>query len=136
MTRDIRAWCKTCEPCQKNKVTRHSSSGLGSFPPSDRFEHVHIDIAVMRVVDGYRYMCTFVDRATRWIEAVPMVDTTATKVAQVFFNVWIARFGVPLRVTTDRGPQFRSDLFSEFCRLLGTEHIQTTGYHPQANGLV
>ncbi len=136
MTRDIRAWCKTCDACQKNKITRHSRSEIGVFPPSDRFEHVHLDLAVMKLVNGYRYMCTFVDRATRWMEAVPMIESTAEKVAQVFFDVWVSRFGVPLRVTTDRGPQFRSELFSEFCRLLGADHIQTTGYHPQANGLV
>lgn len=136
MTRDIQNWCKTCEPCQKNKITRHTKAEIGSFPTSDRFDHVHIDIAVMKLVNGYRYICTFVDRARRWMEAVPMSETTTEKVAQVFFNVWVSRFGVPLRVTTDRGPQFRSDLFIEFCSLLGASHIQTTGYHPQANGLV
>ena len=43
---------------------------------------------------------------------------------------------MPKDITSDRGPQFTSQLWSSFAELLGTKLHHTTAYHPQANGLV
>ncbi len=56
--------------------------------------------------------------------------------AEQFVTCWVARFGVPVTVTSDQGPQFTSATWSGLCRQLGTHHILTTAYHPQANGMV
>ncbi len=37
-------------------------------------------------------------------------------------------------MVSDRGPQFVSKLWSEFCRLLGATVSLSSGYHPQSNG--
>ena len=39
-------------------------------------------------------------------------------------------------MTMDRGVQFTSTVWAVLCRRLGINHITTTAYHPQANGLV
>ncbi|XP_026476401.1 uncharacterized protein LOC113382055 [Ctenocephalides felis] len=49
---------------------------------------------------------------------------------------WMARFGAPLRVTSDQGRQFESCLFEQLNRLMGTTHFRTTAYHPASNGMV
>ena len=59
-----------------------------------------------------------------------------TTVADVFAREWVARFGVPAYVTTDRGTQFSSSTWSGQCEKLGVEQIITIAYHPQANGMV
>nr|XP_037289054.1 uncharacterized protein LOC119181917 [Rhipicephalus microplus] len=61
---------------------------------------------------------------------------TADTVARAFIFHWVARFGVPATVTTDRGTQFESALFASVTRLLGTHCIRTTAYHPISNGIV
>lgn len=61
---------------------------------------------------------------------------TADTVARAFIYHWVARFGVPATVTTDRGTQFESALFAGVTRLLGTSRIRTTAYHPISNGMV
>ncbi|XP_064470169.1 uncharacterized protein LOC135384917 [Ornithodoros turicata] len=65
-----------------------------------------------------------------------MQDSTAETVAATFLQTWIARFGVPEEIVTDRGPQFESRLFTAFTTLLGTKRLRTTAYHPACNGLV
>ena len=76
------------------------------------------------------YCLTFIDHFSRWPEAVPIVDMEAPTVASVLLSTRIARFGVPLKITTDQGRQLETRLFEELCRLLGVE------YHPVSNGMV
>ncbi len=136
MKNDIRKWVQACHGCQRAKITKHTVSPTGEFKDCSRFTHVHMDIVILPDSDGYRYLCTFIDRKTRWIEAEPLKQITAEQIAKVFYNTWISRYGLPERVTSDRGPQFRSELFQEFCRLLGIDAIQTTAYNPKANGII
>ena len=65
-----------------------------------------------------------------------MTNINADTVAKHLISSWIARFGVPLRISTDQGRQFESSLFNKLCELLGTKHLRTTAYHPQANGMI
>ena len=136
MNRDVKSWIKTCPSCQKVKTQRHTVSELQPFPPSDRFEHVHIDIVVLSLSRGYRYLLTMIDRATQWIEVIPIKDMTAKTVASAFVESWVSRYGIPLKLTSDRGAQFQSSLFSELCSLLGTNQISTSALNAKANGMI
>ena len=60
---------------------------VGPLPPSQR----------------YTYLFTCIDRYTRWSEAVPMVDATAESCARALLSGRVARFGVPLTITSDQG---------------------------------
>jgi hypothetical protein len=61
---------------------------------------------------------------------------TAPTVANALTKHWFANFGIPMRITSDQGRQFESNLFHELKRTMGINHLTTTGYHPQSNGLI
>ncbi|BHF70830.1 hypothetical protein SprV_0401388300 [Sparganum proliferum] len=97
-----------------------SSSRKGPLPPSNGFTH----------------LLTCVNRYTRWAEAIPLPNVQAETIVKAFVSRWVAMFGVPSTVTTDRGAQFESALFQTLLNFLGCTRIRTTAYHPAANGMV
>jgi len=138
MAKQVRLFAQQCIPCQKAKVSTHVHLAPATIHvPLRRFEHVHVDlVGPLPVSSGFTYLFTIVDRTTRWPEAIPLSGISAADCAAALFSGWIQRFGVPAYITSDRGAQFTSALWSSLCELLSITHIQTTAYHPQSNGLV
>ena len=93
-------------------MTRHTQSLPGTFTlVTERFDHIHIDlVGLLSPSAGHRYIFTFVDRFTRWAEAVPIADITTDTVAHAFIATWVSRFDVPLSLTSDRGGQFEANV--------------------------
>ena len=135
---DVARWSSACLECQRNKVQVHVQAPLQRFEtPERRFQHIHVDlVGPLPHSAGYNHLLTCVDRFTRWPEAIPLSDTSAASVASAFLHHWVARFGVPATVTSDRGPQFTSELWRQLSTSLGYRLAPTTAYHPQANGMV
>ncbi len=105
--------------------------------PQRRFTHNYVDIVgPLPVLTGATHIFTVIDRTTRWPEAIPLSGTTAADCAAALLTGWIQRFGLPCIITSDRGPQFTSSLWSALCSLLSIKHSPTTAYHPQSNGIV
>ena len=42
--------------------------------------------------------------------------------------------GAPQTIVSDRGPQFISEFWKEFCRILGIQLKLSTAFHPQTDG--
>ena len=59
--------------------------------------------------------------------------TTSSAVAEILIDQVFARYGLPRYILSDNGPQFVSNLFGEFCRLLKVQQKFTANYHPQTN---
>ena len=138
MHHDIKLWCRSCIACQQSKIHRHTISPLQSFPPSsEKFQHIHVDIVgPLPESCGCSYLLTITDRFSRWVEALPLTDITAKSCADAFVLHFVARYGAPYTITTDRGRQFTSQLWKDLTNFLGSELIHTTSYNPKANGLV
>ncbi|XP_051993051.1 LOW QUALITY PROTEIN: uncharacterized protein K02A2.6-like [Xyrauchen texanus] len=137
LKKDVRDWANICVECQRAKVHRHTKAPLGLFPvPERRFDHVNVDlVGPLPSSHGFTYLFTMVDRTTRWPEVVPLTSMVSVEMTRAFIGTWVARFGTPSDISSDRGAQFTSELWEAVAQSLGVKLHRTTAYHPQANGL-
>lgn len=71
---------------------------------------------------------------SKYNQAVPTRDQRASTVAKVLVNECFYKFGVPSRIHSDQGRNFKSILIHQLCELYGIERSQTTPAHPTRNG--
>ena len=138
LSRDVQRFVSACIPCQRAKIVRHTRPAIQQIPmPAARFEHVHIDlVGPLPPSNGFSHLLTVVDRFSRWPEAIPVADTSTITICRAFLFNWVARFGLPRLITSDRGAQFTSSLWAAMSATLGIELNTTTAFHPQSNGMV
>ncbi|GFY01634.1 retrovirus-related Pol polyprotein from transposon 17.6 [Trichonephila clavipes] len=80
-----------------------------------------------------RYVLVITDHFSKWAEIIPLKKASARIIADNFFDNYISRFGVPIKLISDNGPQFISDTFENLSERLGIRHVKTVVYRPQAN---
>ena len=138
MGKQVSRWAKECNVCQTSKIHRHTKAPLEQFMvPIKRFSHINIDIVgPLPFLAGFTYLLTIIDCNTRWPEAIPLKGITSSECVQALITGWIAWFGVPGDISSDRSLQFKSSLWSEISGCLGVKLHRTSAYHPQANGII
>ena len=139
MFTDVERHCTNCEFCssRRNPVPAKKApmqTRLAGFP----LERVAMDILgpLPRTERGNQYIVIVTDYFTKWVEAYSLPDIKAKTVASVFVDGFICRFGTPVSIHTDQGPQFEARLFKEVCAMLDIHKTRTTPYHPSSDGLV
>ena len=135
--RDVKTFVRQCEPCVCYKRGEAPKQGyLQAAPVGEPWERVAIDITGPHPVSkaGNRYILTVLDHFSKWTEAFPIRNHEATTVAKILADQVFARFGIPLQLLSDRGPEFEGALLKELCVALGIDKLRTTGYKPSTNG--
>jgi hypothetical protein len=129
---------KSCEACQYHAKQIHTlAQALQMIPPSWSFAVWGVDILgpFPRAVGGYRYLFIAIDKFTKWPEATPVVSITQGA-AVAFLKSIVCRFGVPSHIITDKGTQFTSRVFQEYCEGIVTRLCFASVAHPRSNGQV
>lgn len=108
--KQIGACSKQCIACQASKIQTHIQTLLEKVEvPQCRFDHIHVDlVGPLPPSQGFAHLLTVMDRYSCWPEAIPVKNTSSVACAQALVFHRIARFGIPLVLTSDRGPQFTS----------------------------
>ena len=130
-TADVRLFCLRCPECARyHRGEAPKQGALAEFRVGEPMERWGIDLTGPHPTSagGHKYILTAIDYFTRWTEAFPIRNQEAATVAKVLVEQVFVRFGVPLQILTDQGPNFESGLFQEMCHLLGIDKVRTSPY--------
>ena len=136
MTRDVAEFCRVCQRCsERNPPIPQPRASMGELRATEPWEVVSIDFMtdLPTTQNGNKHILVCCDHFTRWIEVFPLPDMKASTVASVLVNEVFSRFSCPKFLHSDRAANFRGELISELCRLMGIEKTFTTSFHPQGN---
>lgn len=137
--RDVEDYVLSCDKCSRLKSGRTNIAPMGTLPEArEPGEVASIDITGPYATSrkGNKYLLTYIDHFTKWVEAIPLADQEATTVASALVTQIFTRHGVCDKLLSDRGRNFTSELMKETCRLLGVDKLFTSPYRPQCNGQV
>jgi hypothetical protein len=139
MRRSIEDYVKKCDSCQRRKGDREFIAPLGKVEePTTPFQVTSLDVTGPYPLTPRknRYLLTFIDHFTKYVEAFPIPDQTAATCARVYATQIITRHGTGSKLITDQGPAFMSEFFRETCKILGVNKVHTSSFHPSSNGMV
>ncbi|GFV80672.1 retrovirus-related Pol polyprotein from transposon 17.6 [Trichonephila clavipes] len=80
-----------------------------------------------------RYVLVITDHFSKLAEIIPLKNASARVKRIFFFDKYISRLEAPVKLISDNGPQFLSDIFEHLSDRLGIRHVKTFVYRPQAN---
>lgn len=106
MNDDIKKYCESCESCAIHKLGRTTKAPLQIYEtPEEIFQRVSMDIVgpLNMTEQGNRYILTFMDYLTRYVECIPLNNITAATIAKAFITKIITRHGAPKVLLTDCG---------------------------------
>ena len=136
---DLDLFMKQCEPCAKyHRGTLRRTGELQTSLVGEPWERISIDITGPhpRSSRGNKFILTVLDHFSKWAEAIPLSNHTAPAVAKALLVHVFSRYGVPMQLLSDRGPEFESELFNQLMSWLEIDKLRTTAYKPSTNGTV
>ncbi|GFX07038.1 retrovirus-related Pol polyprotein from transposon 412 [Trichonephila clavipes] len=85
--------------------------------------------------ERYRFLLVITDHFTKRSELIPLRKASAYTIAKAkaLFENYISRYGAPISLISDNGPQFISEVFEHLCHRSDIKHMKTVTYRPNAS---
>ena len=133
ITKDIQRARESCRSCNQNAPSQTRPPPVAPWIPSTPFEAISCDYF------DYKGMHYFVaaDRLSGWTEQERIHVGTNESGSCGLCNALrrlFARFGVPVEISCDGGPEFVAKESTDFYTRLGVRHRLSSAYFPQSNG--
>ncbi len=136
--RDIRRFVASCNVCAQTKSSNSPPAVLlRPLPiPSRPWSHIALDFVTgLPLSAGNMVILTVVDCFSKAAHFIPLPKLpSARETAQVMVDHVFRIHGLPSDIVSDRGPQFASQFWKEFCHQIQASPALSSGFHPQTNG--
>lgn len=125
--------CKFCHGCQTVARPDPPEPLKPTLLPDGPWQDVAIDL--LGPLPTNHSILVVVDYYSRYYEYDILTSTTTEKVIDSLESIF-SRHGLPVTCKSDNGPQFKSEMFRNYCAENGITHLRTTPKWAQANGEV
>ena len=138
MFRDLWEHINKCIPCSQRNLKKARPPLKETDIPPYAFAKISLDLAgpFPITLSGNRYVISFVDWLSGWIESFSVPDKTADSVVYLLQTEIFPRFGCPLVLVTDNGGENLNKAMKETLEKLKIHHVKTSVFHPQSNAKV
>jgi len=83
--------------------------------------------------EGCTNLIVVTDHLSKDVVLVSLKDITTESVTMAYINYVVRYHWLLDYITSDRGPQFVSHLWSKLCELMDIERRLSSGYHPETD---
>ena len=129
MASEIQHLASQCSTCCDYKAKQQKEPLLSPEIPTTPWTIVAQGLFTFA---GKSYLIT-VDYYSDFWELDAVTDTSSETIVE-HTKSHFARYGIPVKVITDNGPQFRPQVYEEFAAKWGFTHVTSSPYHSQSNG--
>jgi hypothetical protein len=101
--------------------------------PEWKWDEIAMDfiVGLLRTQSGYDSIWVIVDRLTKVAPVIPVKTTySMPQLAELHVSRIVCLHGVPKKVVSDRGMQFKSRFWERLHETLGTQLRFSSAYHP------
>lgn len=139
MYKQIKQHILSCHKCKQFKISRTKSAGTLQpiEPPTGILDLMGLDFMgpLPQSSSGCKYILVCTDYLSRFAITQATKNCTAETAAKFLVEKVILQYGVPKQLLTDCGSHFMANVFEAIASRCGINHITSTTYHPQCNGL-
>ena len=130
MSYDIKQYIQECDICRTYEISQPKETLMSHAIPSRPWERVGTDLFSWQ---GKDYLIT-VDYYSNFWEIDFLANTSSQSVVNKL-KAHFARYGSPVQLVSDNGPQFTSETFRKFTTTWDIEHLTSSPGNSQANGM-
>ena len=134
---DIKTYVESCDACQRRGRSKKNNV-LHSIPVHSPFYQIGIDFVgpLPCTQREKKYIIVAMDYLTKWPEARAVSEATAEVTAQFIYEQIICQHGCPQIILSDRRTHFNNNVVKRLMEKFKINHLLSTLYHSQTNGLV
>ncbi len=127
---DVTNLIRTCKECETHKASQRREPLMQDVRPDRPGEAIAADLFSYAGMD---YL-VITDKFSGWVDCYDLKKGNSSFTVKASLVRWFTCMGVPNRLTTDNGPQFKGEDFAQFCKDWGIHHDPSSPYHHIANG--
>lgn len=138
MFRATKKHVQTCLNCVVNNSDKIVKGPMSHQPIVDLGCRIQMDFIGPKpnAAQSNKYCLVIVESFSKWVEAFPTKNNTASTTAKVLLNQTFSRCGLSESIDSEQGPHFVGEVVKTLCQVLGVRQKFHIAGHSQSLGLV